>query len=294
MKFLFACFLMTVSSLSTFTFAHAQDVYIARPKSERDPRQEYVFELLNYALNYRSNAASINVRYSEHIHSRKRLHQLMLEGRKVDIQATATRIDWEESLIPIRVPIFKGLLGYRVFLINEDNQPTFSGIKELEQLKKMQAILGAQWSITPVWEAHNFKTIKNGDYDSLFKIIHFKRADYFPRGMNEVTQELTNYQPKYPKLAIERKLAVYMPLPMYFFVTPHKPELAERLKTNLEAMIESGDFDRQFNAEYQEVMNQLAMNQRRTFYLTNPHLPDATPLNRKELWYISDINTLQP
>lgn len=265
--------------------ATAETVVLAKPKSEKDPRQVYILALLDSALNYGLTERAYPVVYSEKVHSRARLKEVMREGRMVDVQGTATRPDWEEDLLTIRIPIYKGLLGYRVFLINKEKQPKFSAITKLEELKAMEAILGSQWSITPVWKSYGFHTITNVDYESLFKIIHFNRADYFPRGANEILQEYNKFHPAYTNLSIERGLAIYLPLPMYFFVTPHKPELAKHLETNLEKMIADGEFDRFFLKHFGPIIHQLKMNKRRTFFLKNPNLPKETPLHRKELWY---------
>jgi hypothetical protein len=275
----------------------AHEVILAKPKSEKDPRQAYVYTLLNTALNYKQTETartnnhphSYTVTYSEKVHSRERIKVLMMEGRSLDIQATATRPDWENDLLVIRIPIYKGLLGYRILLIHKDSQPKFSAITHIDQLKAMDAVLGSQWSITPVWKGYGFKTITNVDYESLFKIINFERADYFPRGANEVLQEYNQFFPTYTNLAIEEDLAIYLPLPMYFFVTPHKPELAKHLEHQLERMVTDGEFDHLFFKHFGTKIHELKMSKRRTFFLNNPKLPEATPLHRKELWYKNTV-----
>lgn len=270
------------------------EIILAKPKSEKDPRQEYVLLLLEAALNYKQTQPPIKIVYSDTMHSRERLKALLKEGRAVNIQATATRPDWEEDLLTIRIPIFKGLLGYRLLLIHKDQQPKFSAVRHIEQLKSLTAILGSQWSITPIWKGYGFNTITNVDYESLFRIIHFNRADYFPRGANEILQEYNKFHPDFPNLAIENDLAIYLPLPLYFFVTPHKPNLAKRLEENMERMIADGEFDRFFMQNYGRKVNQLRINKRLTFFLENPNLPEKTPLERKELWYSTHKGNTEP
>ena len=284
MKLFLTLLLSMTCVLAPIQASYADTIYLARPKSEHDPRQEYVIELLAKILNY-GGEKTTTIKYTDHVHSRERLKQLLMEGRKVDIQATATRLDWEQDLLPIRIPVYKGLLGYRVLLIHKQHQSKFNDITDINQLKQLTGVLGTQWSITPVWKAHGFKTVTNVDYESLFKIIHFERADYFPRGVNEVTQEFKNFQPHYMNLAIEKQLGLYLPLPMYYFVTPKKPELAKRLNDNFEKIIADGSFDEFFLQQFQPIINQLGIPNRQTFFINNPNLTPETPLQRKELWY---------
>ncbi|GAA3925823.1 hypothetical protein [Litoribacillus peritrichatus] len=268
-------------------YSLADEYVLARPKSENDPRQEYVNALLETLLNLDLPATRHTLRYTNEVHSRERIKKLLLEGRRLDVQATATRNDWEDDLLTIRIPIYKGLLGYRILLIHQDERQEYEWIHSLDELKQKQAILGSQWSITPVWKQEGFHTITNGDYESLFKIIHFKRADYFPRGVNEILQEYQKFNPLYPDLAIEQHLGVYLPLPMYFFVSPHKPELAELIRTNFETFIKRGEFDQFFMSRFENIITELNIDSRRTFYVPNQHLPKETPLHRHELWYLN-------
>lgn len=285
--------------LSWIPLSSADTVILAKPKSEHDPRQEYAKKLLELVLNYPDQQTSestppqtshrihaYKVIYSTHSHSRERIKQRMLEGKDIDVQATATRPDWEQDLLPIRIPIFKGLLGYRILLIHKVQQQEFANITHLEELKDKQAILGTQWSITPIWKTLGFNTLTNLEYESLFKVIQFQRADYFPRGVNEILQEHIRFQPTYQDLTIEQTKGLYLPLPMYFFVSPKRPELARRIEENLENMIKTGDFSNFFHDHYDKTIETLNINNRKIFYLDNPNLPAKTPLNRKELWYV--------
>ena len=46
----------------------------------------------------------------------------------------------EKKYLPIRIPIQRGLLGYRVFLIHKDNVALFKSISEPNSLKKLVQI----------------------------------------------------------------------------------------------------------------------------------------------------------
>jgi hypothetical protein len=109
--------------------------------------------------------------------------------------------------------------------------------------------------------------------------------DYFPRGISEIFTEYRDQKSNMSNLHIEDKLALYIPLPTYFFVTPKRPLLAKRISEGLEAMIKDGSFDHFFMQEYGEAIRAAKLGERKIFVLNNPQLTPQTPLDRKELWY---------
>jgi hypothetical protein len=54
----------------------------------------------------------------------------------INVTWNPTSIELEQRFATIRFPLRKGLLGYRVLLINKENQPKFDQIKTPEDLKK--------------------------------------------------------------------------------------------------------------------------------------------------------------
>jgi len=58
---------------------------------------------------------------------------------KVDLLWAGATPHLDEELLPIRIPLFKGLLGHRIFIIKKGNQALFNDIKTLDQLKQLKA-----------------------------------------------------------------------------------------------------------------------------------------------------------
>lgn len=48
----------------------------------------------------------------------------------------ATNIDDEKRYLPVRIPIFKGLTGYRLFLMDKAKQSLLRPVQSLEQLRQ--------------------------------------------------------------------------------------------------------------------------------------------------------------
>lgn len=89
---------------------------------------------------------------------------------------------------------------------------------------------------------------------------------------------------KYPDLAIEQDLLLYIPLPTYYFVTPKKPELAKRIEKGLITLIDNGTFDEIFIQQFGKIITNANISKRRIFKINNPNLSSETPLDVKKYW----------
>lgn len=275
--------------LNSASFA-SEVVLFNRPASENDRRNDYPKELLGAALEITKDSyGDYQIQYGKAM-KWERLKAMLQKGQGIDILQAATRADWEKDLLPIRIPIMKGLLGHRIFLINKQSIDMFAAIESLDELKKLRAGLGQQWSITSVFEQNGFNIVTGTDYEGLFKMLARGRFDYFPRGVNEAPEEYEQRKHLLPDLHIETSLLLNLPLPVYFFVTPTKPKLAERIENGLNMMIRDGSFDTLFFKYHKEILESIGIHKRKVFKIANPNLTLETPLDRKELWLnISEI-----
>lgn len=259
-------------------------VLINRPVSDNDLRSNYPHELITAALEKTKNVyGEYQLDYAQKMQWER--SKIMLQsGEFIHILQAATRPQWEKDLIPIRIPIMKGLLGNRIFLINKQSQEQFSKINHVDELKKLQAGLGQDWSITTIFKQNGFNIVTWGSYEGLFGMLKAGRFDYFPRGINEAPEEYQQRKGTFPNLHIEQSLLLNLPLPVYFFVTPKKPQLALRVEQGLNIMIKDGSFDKIFYQYHQEILDRFSISKRKIFNINNPNLTPETPLNRKELW----------
>ncbi len=216
--------------------------------------------------------------------SRQRALVKLMNG-EITVFDAAARQEWETAAIPIRIPLRKGLQGYRLFLIRSEDQKKFNQVSTLDDLLHFRMGGGQQWSTTLALKRLNIDVIGGNTYEPLFKMLMQKRFDYFPRGVNEAFREKEERENVFPNLKVEENLALYMPLPTYFFVSPLKPELAKRLKIGLISMIEDGTFDRMFFAYHQNDLENANLSARKIFKVQNLNLTDETPLNKAWLWY---------
>lgn len=191
-----------------------------------------------------------------------------------------------EKLIPIEIPIAKGILGYRVFLIRKDGQDRLRRVETLDDLKALRLGAGQDWSITKVFRANGFNVVTGAAYNGLFEMLLNDRFDFFPRGVNEIIDEYEQRKQAMPDLAVDEAVLLYTPLPLFVYVAPSKPELARRLKDGLERMRADGSFDALFLEEHGPLIERLKLNSRKVFRIPNPALAGMDILDRRDLWHV--------
>ncbi|QJB57161.1 transporter substrate-binding domain-containing protein [Pseudodesulfovibrio sp. zrk46] len=272
------------------TKAHSMDqIRLALDICLDNPREAYAYTLLENALKATIDSdGSYRITNSSYKMSRERaLHELIL-GDSINVHVAATRAKWEVETLPVRIPIRKGVLGYRLLLVHKSKDFIFKDIQKIEQLKRLTAGLGQQWTTTAVLRKAGFYVETGVDYEGLFGMLNRGRFDYFPRGLNEIFREFDEYKDKYPDLRIESALALYFPTPSYFFVSPRYPELADRIRRGMEKLIATGELDRMFEAEFGSSIKKAKLDQRMLFSIENPLLTPETPFDRPELWFFHE------
>ena len=245
-----------------------------------DKRNDYFIELLQHAL------ARSKKNYSLSMGSRglSGLRQLYaVADGTVDVGWSLTTDEAEQTLLPIRIPIDKGLIGWRLLLINKDDEKVFADVKTIDDLRAMTLGQGLDWPDTPILRANHFTVQGVTNYSGIFKMLKQKRFRYFPRSILEIWGE--QEEQKAMDFSIENTLLIRYPAAFYYFVNRDNPDLAKDIEMGLEAMIRDGEFDKLFNAHYAQYIKKARLETRHVFKLDNPYLPKATPLNRQELWF---------
>lgn len=260
----------------------ADAVRLPRNVGMPDPQLAYVRRVVELALNRAGSRRE--VRYVDLDMTQGRtLVELATPGSPIDMMWTMTDRQRESSgLLPVRIPIDRGLLGWRLLLVRRGELAQWSRVHSLKDLRGRLAGQGHDWPDTTILRANGLEVGTSSVYDALFRMLASGRIDYFPRSILEIDAEMAGGG--HPKLAIAPKLMLHYPAAAYFFVGPHRPELAAELKTGLEAAVADGSFQRLHREQYGALVRAHSLKQARVLRLSNPLLPPETPLQRRELW----------
>jgi ABC-type amino acid transport substrate-binding protein len=241
----------------------------------------YPKELLALALSY--SATDYSLKSAASVIPYERSVNRVGAG-KLDVIWTDASSRNEKRMLPIHIPIFKGLLGYRIFIINKGSQSKFDLIHSEKNLKSLRLGQVAFWADSQILELNGYSVKKVQRYDDVLPMLVSKRFDAFPRGIFEPWVEIENNQQF--DLEVEKTLMLKYPMPMYYYVNENQKELADDIEQGLERVIANGEFDKFFyaNKQIQNILEKSNFENRRVFELKNPSLPQSTPLKRSELW----------
>lgn len=262
------------------------EVITSRPESATDTRYEHANLVLKHLLKITEKQfGPAEFKQAAEVMSRDRTLTELVKGETIHIAAEAAKPEWVRDLKPIYIPINKGITGYRVFLISKDSQARLSNITTMDELKHIKTGSGTQWSTTKVLRDAGFTVVGTTKLEGLFWMLMGDRFDVLPRGINEAPSELASHQKLFPDMRIEENLAVYIPLPTFFFVSPNQPKLIERVKVGLEMMYADGSFDEIFYSYHMKMIEDAKLGSRKIFPLANPTLPKEVPLDEARYWF---------
>lgn len=256
-------------------------VRYGRPSADIDREASYPVDLLQLCLGKTGEAYEF--RPSLEVIPQSRAIRLLRADREIDVLWTVTSPEREQLLLPVRVPIDRGLYGWRLFLIRDDAQARFDGVTSLAQLAALQAGQGHDWPDLIILRNAGLKVAGASSYDGLFAMLARGRIDYYPRALPEVWAELQ--QRRQLPLQVERTLVLRYPSAMYFFVSRNNPELAQALLTGLQAAIADGSFQQLFERYFGAAIAQADLGRRRILDIDNPLLPELMATTDASYWY---------
>jgi hypothetical protein len=253
-----------------------------RPESDTDMRAVYPAKMLELALQ-KSGGDYVLQRATVAMPQSRSLLELQGKSRFVDVTWTMTSNEREAQALPIRIPIDKGLLGWRLALVREADRDLFRKTGSLRELAAFSSGQGHDWPDTAILRANGLTVVESPIYELLFRMLANGQFVYFPRSINEVWIELAARPQN--KLAVADHIALHYVAPMYFFVSKDNKKLAAAITRGLERAVADGSYDQLFNKYYGDDIRRAGLEKRRVLELDNPSLPKATPLGRAELWF---------
>jgi CheY-like chemotaxis protein len=256
---------------------------ITYPKALHNDSQDFAYavELLDLALQKTGVRYELNA--TQDVILQQKALGFLQDNRKVNVVWTMTDEQRENDLLPIRIPIFRGLIGWRVLLHHRNNQHRFAGLSRTDLADKYY-VQGMNWPDTKILRNNGFNVINATDYHEAFTLTRNQQADFLPRSVIEVTGELTN-SVLTEDLMLESRYVLRYPAATYFFVNKSNVILAKLLARGLQRAIDDGSFNALFESHYMPVLDALNVPDRITIDMDNPLLPIVTPVGDMRLWY---------
>jgi len=251
-------------------------------------QNQYIWKVLEAALEATRGAyGDYRLDVSEPMPQRRQIRALKRGDPPITIGMFTADADLEKFLIPVRIPIDRGLLGYRILLIREEDEARFASVSSLQDLRDVRFGLMPVWDDDPVMRAAGLTVVPGGSHEGLFHMLMAGRFDAFSRGVTEILPEYEHAGRGLSGLAVERHLLLHYPLPLYFWFSDNEEgrRLAERVQAGLEKMAADGSLRKMFDEEFGPLFARLDLAHRQVIELPNPLLSGKDPLNDPRLWY---------
>ena len=271
--------LATLSFCLTSVLSHADTLRVQAPTDENG---NYSIAMLKLALSKFENNHKLEFVDTSNYTQTRTFGEVA--NNKLDITWTATDQEAENQMEPIRIPLYKGLLGHRILIIRNGDQARFDKVKTFEDLKQFTFGQGKTWPDYKILTANGLNAVPAMKYEGLFFMLDGARFDAFPRGVQEPWAEIK----KHPQLqlAAEKRIMFVYRMPFYLFTNKEHAKLARELEQGFDRAIADGSFDKLFYSSptVHSVMENANLDSRLIFELKNPTLPPKTPVDHPEYW----------
>ncbi len=269
---------------------YAQEVptiRVPQARSADDTAYSYFTGLMEKALRKAAKGRVVpQVLATIPMSTERRVHELRL-NRTIDIFWLGGSKARARDLLVVPIPLERGLVGYRQFIIRKDSAADFDAVKTLADLSHLTACQDAHWVDVGIFRDAKLPLVTSINYESLFKQVVAGRCDYFPRGFHEAQVEMAKRAASYPALMVYKPLILHYPFAAYFFVHKDNKALAQWLQEGLEKMIDDGEL-LAYMKQHEHTRDAFPLegfSSKRLLVIPNNYLPDFSNENDVRYWF---------
>ncbi len=258
------------------------DLVVPRHESASDTRSVYETELLKLALGKMGVVPHVRP-YGRVLAQDGVVGALSQTDDGITVAWFETNAEREKALLPVRIPIDKGLIGWRIPIERADHFDQFRHARVLADLVPFVAVQGTGWPDVAVLEKNGLRVASSGGYEAAFQSLASGKVDYFPRSIIEYREELAAHRDE--GLVEDSYIALRYPGASYFFVGRQNEALARLIEAGLERALRDGSFDKLFYRYFAEIIEVSGLQSRHIIELANPDFSAKDLLTRRVLWF---------
>ena len=156
---------------------------ITYPKPMRDFTADdwYPLQLLRLAL--RESNIAYRLQPSDDVLVQSRALKLLEENQSITLAWSMTSAEREANLLPVRIPIYKGLYGWRLLLVMPNSPLLQQPVSSVTELKKYVLVQGHDWPDNVLLRSNGLRLDTATHIELLFSMLQKGRADAFPRSL---------------------------------------------------------------------------------------------------------------
>ncbi|CAB3640280.1 hypothetical protein LMG22037_00213 [Paraburkholderia phenoliruptrix] len=261
------------------------DFEIVHPRIRTGGEVHAAFALAVLDLAMKTANATYRIREADVAMERGRALAELADGSSINLLWTSMDSRAEHGLNVVHIPVNRGLIGYRLFVIRKDRQAEFDRVQNLADLQRLTAGQGLGWVDTDILRDAGLK-VETSSTDTLLAMTRAGRIDYYPRGLIEAFPEMVARGESGPELTVEKRLLLKYRSDFLFYVGRRDPALASTIERGFAGAYKNGSYMRLFNS-HPYIQNALAradLRERRVIELDNRYLSAADRKIPAEYW----------
>lgn len=262
------------------------DFYIKKPYDQ--PNSDYEVQLLQIALDHAPG--SHRLFYVEVNQTQGRMFRELADGTSpANIIFSGYSREREAITQMIYVPLTRGLLGHRMFLVHQSATSRFQNIDTLEQLTQVASVgVGVTRPSEVILPAAGFQIVRVPG-ERLIPMLIRRRFTGLLYGLDEINLMLDEVQkkPGGDQIVIEKSVLVSFPFDSFFFVGPTDQIRAEIVTKGLQEAYKTGAFMEHFKKfpPIQTGLNLFQTAQPTVFEIENPDMSPEMKAIPYEYWH---------
>ena len=250
---------------------------VAMGRDENDRRYDFARDLLQLVLEASQRKVELVPVTGR---SNFRIERELVEG-ELDVAILPSIGERPAGVLPVRVPIRRGLLGVRLLMARKERLPALAAVRTLGALQRGFSLgYGSDWLDLDIMRKVGFRVVTSATYTGLFNMLRAGRFDFLSRGLSEVWGEVDNPALMSSDLAIVPGIALYQPLDDYFHLGNASTEWAEVLQQGLATVLRDGRYATLFQQHFGAAFRRAGMAQRRVLLVTGYGVELGTPLEQ--------------
>lgn len=174
---------------------------------------------------------------------KERLREQVRNNEGLTLLWSSTSEKREQQLLPVRFNLLKGVNGYRFIVTQKGRAREFEGVNSIESLRRFIAGSGLHWRDTEVLYENNLPVVTAMSKAHLYSMLKVGRFDYMSRGAYEIWDEMSFLKEEYDLVP---DVMLHYSIEYYFFVSPARKDLAERIQKGLQIAQADGSYDELF------------------------------------------------
>lgn len=190
------------------------------------------------------------------------------EIQPIDLIVSGVSKHRENEFLPVYVPISRGLLGFRVCLIEQEGK-ALAKINRAQDFKKQDLQLGLVdgWPVIAVMQDNDIPVQVFATVSDLVTKVGSRYFQRFSRSVIEVKSDA-----KRLGMRIEPNIAIIYPYADIIYVHKNAADLHRYIQEKITAFVASGQFRLLFDSQYASTLEQLNFYERQLIVLNTPKL----------------------